>query len=122
MSPYWVPFWASLPSLLVTRFVVVLLLQCGVCLSIGERAYLIGIAAERVVNGRYGLRNKLFSQMIKQDIAYHDKLGSGMLLTRFASDTEVVKDALTTYIPLCLEAGSCVSFVTRSYLTLPRLS
>lgn len=68
----------------------------------------LGIAAEKVVNGKRGLRNTLFAQMIKQDIAYHDKLGSGALLTRFASDTEVVKDALTTYIPMCIEASSMV--------------
>jgi hypothetical protein len=76
-----------------------------------------GIAAEKIVNGKGGLRNNLFSRMIRQEMAYHDSLGSGSLLTRFAADTEIVKEALTNYIPKCLEAISCV--YSSSILPLP---
>lgn len=68
----------------------------------------VGLAAEKVVNGQGGLRNILFSMMMKQEVAYHDLVGSGKILTRFSSDTELVKDAFQIYFPLVFEASSAV--------------
>eukprot|EP01125_Pyxidicula_operculata_P005634 TRINITY_DN1975_c0_g1_i2.p1 TRINITY_DN1975_c0_g1~~TRINITY_DN1975_c0_g1_i2.p1 ORF type:complete len:957 (-),score=208.19 TRINITY_DN1975_c0_g1_i2:858-3728(-) len=74
----------------------------------GIASFFWGLASEKIVNGRDGLRNTLFKRMIKQEVAYHDELGTGKLVSRFASDAELVKAAFDKPIPIFFEATSMI--------------
>jgi ATP-binding cassette subfamily B (MDR/TAP) protein 10 len=59
------------------------------------RQILMTCAAERVI---MRLRNSLFANILKQDIAFHDKNRSGELISRLSTDTTVVGRTLTSNI------------------------
>ncbi|KAI8928430.1 P-loop containing nucleoside triphosphate hydrolase protein [Entophlyctis helioformis] len=56
------------------------------------RVILIRTAAERIIAR---LRNRLFTRVIKQDVAFHDANRSGELISRLSTDTVVVGNTLT---------------------------
>jgi putative ABC transport system ATP-binding protein len=59
------------------------------------RQILMTSATERVITR---LRNSLFSNIVKQDISFHDKNRSGELISRLSTDTVVVGRVLTSNI------------------------
>ncbi|KAJ3309176.1 ATP-binding cassette sub- B member 10, mitochondrial [Boothiomyces sp. JEL0838] len=78
----------ALFSVLVGVFVV------GAAANAG-RQILMTKASERVITR---LRNTLFNRVMKQDIAFHDKLQSNELISRLSTDTVVVGRTLTNNI------------------------
>ncbi len=58
-----------------------------------------GIGAEKVVNGKNGLRNKLFANIMRQDVAYFNQTTTGVLVSRFSNDAERVKRLLQEFFP-----------------------
>jgi ABC-type multidrug transport system fused ATPase/permease subunit len=59
------------------------------------RVVLFKCAGERIIAS---LRNRLFSQVLRQDIGFHDKNQSGELISRLAVDTVVVGKSVTSNI------------------------
>ena len=70
----------SIPE--VAAFLVVLFLVGAITISIRTTA--LSLAGERVVTR---VRKDLFSNVVKQDIAFFDLTGTGELTNRLASDT-----------------------------------
>jgi ABC-type multidrug transport system fused ATPase/permease subunit len=68
------------------------------------------VAAEKIINGTNGIRNKLFRNLLEQEMAYHDKLSSGVIASRFSNDAERVKQLLAEALPAFIENMSLVAF------------
>jgi len=68
----------------------------------------VGIGAEKVVNGVDGIRNKLFKNIMKQEVAYFNQTTTGVLVSRFANDAERVKRLLQEFFPGVIEAIAMV--------------
>ncbi|KAH6590081.1 hypothetical protein BASA61_005374 [Batrachochytrium salamandrivorans] len=81
----------SLPTLfgvLAGVFVV------GAAANMG-RVILMRTAAERIISR---MRGNLFSNIVKQDVGFHDANRSGELISRLSADTVVVGKTLTSYM------------------------
>ncbi|XJO74141.1 hypothetical protein BDV3_005001 [Batrachochytrium dendrobatidis] len=59
------------------------------------RVILMRTAAERIIAR---MRNNLFSNIIRQDVAFHDANRSGELISRLSADTVIVGKTLTNYM------------------------
>ncbi|XP_064621252.1 ATP-binding cassette sub-family B member 10, mitochondrial-like [Lineus longissimus] len=59
------------------------------------RVYLISVSGQRIVKT---LREKLFSSIVKQDIAFFDKNKTGELINRLSADTTLVGASITQNI------------------------
>lgn len=68
------------------------------------------IGAEKIINGTNGIRNKLFRILLSQEMAYHDKLSSGEIASRFSNDAERVRVLLGEVLPVMMENLSLVCF------------
>tara|TARA_B100000795_G_C22704612_1_gene401051 strand:- start:136 stop:1050 length:915 start_codon:yes stop_codon:yes gene_type:complete len=69
------------------------------------RGWLYNLAGERVV---VRIRKKLFSHLMKQEISFFDTTKSGELVNRLASDTDVLKNAVTTNISMGLRFSATI--------------
>jgi ABC-type multidrug transport system fused ATPase/permease subunit len=69
------------------------------------RGWLYNLAGERVV---VRIRKRLFSHLMKQEIAFFDVTKSGELVNRLASDTDVLKNAVTTNISMGLRFSATI--------------
>lgn len=84
------------------------------------RYYFFTIAGERTVKS---LREKLFGQILGQDITFFDGQKTGELLGRLSSDTAVLQNALSVNISMLVRAlaqaigGVVMLFVTSTKLT-----
>ena len=82
---------------------------------------LIGVASERVVAR---LRNRLYSHILSQEMAFFDEHKSGELVSRLGSDTLLVQQATTTALNEAIigffkvVASIALMFVTSWQLTL----
>ena len=69
------------------------------------RGWLYNLAGERVVTR---LRKRLFNHLMQQEIAFFDTTKSGELVNRLASDTDVLKNAVTTNISMGLRFSATI--------------
>ena len=69
------------------------------------RGWLYNLAGERVV---VRIRKRLFSHLMKQEVAFYDTTKSGELVNRLASDTDVLKNAVTTNISMGLRFSATI--------------
>lgn len=69
--------------------------------------------AEKIINGTNGIRNTLFRHLLDQEMAYHDKLSSGVISSRFSNDAERVKQLLAESIPQFLENTALVRLLLK---------
>lgn len=60
------------------------------------RSAIMAAAGERIVAR---LRNKLYSQMLKQEIAFFDEHKTGELVSRLSSDTTLIQQAVSNGVP-----------------------
>jgi ATP-binding cassette subfamily B protein len=85
------------------------------------RYYFFTLAGERTVKQ---LREKLFSQILEQNITFFDQQKSGELLGRLSSDTAVLQNALSVNISMLVRGGVqalggiVMLFITSTKLTL----
>ena len=69
----------------------------------GIRGYLFNSAGYRVVAR---LRNKLFTNLMKQEIGFYDQSRTGEILSRLVGDTSSLSDAVTVNISQGLRWGA----------------
>lgn len=85
------------------------------------RYYFFTLAGEKTVKR---LRERLFGQIIGQDITFFDRSKTGEILGRLSSDTAVLQNALSVNISMLVRAGVqalggiVMLFITSSKLTL----
>jgi len=69
------------------------------------------------------LRNKLFSSLIKREISFFDKKNVGELISRFTSDVEIIKDALTVELAMAIRALLiCTGGMIMLFIISPKLT
>ena len=68
-------------------------------IATGLRAWLFTVAGERVVAR---LRQRLFSSLMAQEVAFFDERKTGELTNRLASDTTVLQNAVTVNVSMAL--------------------
>lgn len=66
------------------------------------RVYLFDVAGERVVAD---LRRKLYSSLVRQEVAFFDSRRTGELINRLSADTSLIQDAVTTDASMVLRFG-----------------
>jgi ATP-binding cassette subfamily B (MDR/TAP) protein 1 len=54
------------------------------------------------------IREEYLKAMLRQNIAFFDKLGSGEIVTRITSDTNLIQDGISEKFGLTLNAGAYV--------------
>jgi len=69
------------------------------------RGWLYNLAGERVV---VRIRKRLFSHLMMQEVGFFDTTKSGELVNRLASDTDVLKNAVTTNISMGLRFSATI--------------
>lgn len=69
----------------------------------GMSIFLLGIASEKIANGVNGIRNKLFKNMIEQEMGYLQTISTGVLVSRFSNDAERIKRTVGDLFPQILE-------------------
>ncbi|KAA0152558.1 hypothetical protein FNF29_03785 [Cafeteria roenbergensis] len=82
--------------------VLVIISAAGALFSL-IRAFLFNSAGEFVVAA---LRQKLFRAVLEQEVGFYDATKTGELISRLASDTAVLKDAVTVNISMGLRFGA----------------
>ncbi|RMD87892.1 MAG: ABC transporter ATP-binding protein [Candidatus Dadabacteria bacterium] len=90
---------ASHPSEVVLVLVGLIALQ-GICFY--GRSYLFGIVGHKVVAE---VRNSLFSRLIRQDISFFDAQRAGDLVSRLASDTLLLQNAVSIHLSVFARYG-----------------
>jgi ABC-type multidrug transport system fused ATPase/permease subunit len=82
------------------------------CMSVlsGVAMAFANVGAEKIINGTNGIRNKLFRILLSQEMAYHDKLSSGEIASRFSNDAERVRVLLAEVLPVMMENLALVCF------------
>lgn len=94
-------------------------------LSVALRYYLFTTAGERVVTR---LRQKLFSNLMGQEVAFFDERKTGELTNRLASDTTVLQNTVSANVSMVLRnlatavGGVALLFYTSPTLTLLMLA
>ncbi|SET87490.1 ABC transporter ATP-binding protein [Stigmatella erecta] len=94
-------------------------------LSVALRYYLFTTAGERVVTS---LRQKLFSSLMGQEVAFFDERKTGELTNRLASDTTVLQNTVSANVSMVLRnlatavGGVALLFYTSPILTLLMLA
>lgn len=68
------------------------------------------ILAQKLINGHNGIRNRLFRNLLEQEMAYMGQESSGVLSTRFSNDTESVRMLLSDKLPKFMEYAALVVF------------
>jgi ABC transporter fused permease/ATP-binding protein len=105
------------------------LLMAGVfivqAVAIAGRSYLFNVAGERIVTS---LRERLYRNLIVQEIAFFDQRRTGELISRLASDTTVLQNTASINLAMGLRAvvmavgGVALLLVTSWRLTLVMLA
>lgn len=67
------------------------------------REFIFGVTSERLGTS---LRQALFESIINKDVSFFDDMRTGDILSRLASDTQVVQDGLTTNVAMFVKALS----------------
>ncbi|XP_027727668.1 ATP-binding cassette sub-family B member 10, mitochondrial-like [Vombatus ursinus] len=78
---------------------------CGAAAN-SVRVYLMQTSGQRIVNR---LRGNLFSSVLKQEVAFFDKTGTGELTNRLSSDTALLGRSITENLSDGLRAGAQAS-------------
>lgn len=86
------------------------MLYGGMSILSGLAMAFANIGAEKIINGTNGIRNKLFRILLSQEMAYHDKLSSGEIASRFSNDAERVRVLLAEVLPVMMENLALVGF------------
>lgn len=87
-------------SVQVGQLVLIFVAYAGVN---GLSNFFLGMASEKIANGTKGIRNKLFSNMIHQEMGYLHGISTGVLVSRFSNDAERVKRTVAELVPQILE-------------------
>jgi ABC transporter fused permease/ATP-binding protein len=74
-------------------------------LSVGVRHFLFVVAGERVVTR---LRDRLFAQVLAQEIGFFDQRRTGELMSRLSSDTQVVQNTVSINVSIFLRNAVAV--------------
>jgi len=69
----------------------------------GVAQFFWSTASEIIVNGKRGIRNRLFQNMLAQENAYIHQLSTGTLVSRFANDADRMKRTISDFVPQVLE-------------------
>ncbi len=89
-------------------------------LAIGARAVLFATAGERVVAR---LRERLYRAIVDQEIGFFDARRTGELMSRLASDTQVLQNAVASNVSVALRNGAqALGGVVFLFLTSPVLA
>lgn len=84
----------------VNRYASIMIgLFCVVGIATFFRAYLFTVAGERIVAN---LQQRLFRSLLGQEIGFFDQTRTGELTNRLASDTTVLKNAVTVNVSMAL--------------------
>jgi ABC transporter fused permease/ATP-binding protein len=84
----------------VNQYALVLLsLFAGTALLTAVRMYLFTVAGERIVAR---LRQRLYAQLVRQEIAFFDERRTGELTNRLSADTTVVQNTATVNVSMFL--------------------
>ena len=67
------------------------------------REFVFGVTSERLGTN---LRQALFESIINKDVSFFDDMRTGDILSRLASDTQVVQDGLTTNVAMFVKSCS----------------
>lgn len=78
----------------------------AVCFGLSQ--YFWAVAAEIIVNGPHGVRNKLFKNMLAQDANYIHGISTGTLVSRFANDADRMKRTIAEFMPQVMEFSAMV--------------
>jgi ABC-type multidrug transport system fused ATPase/permease subunit len=76
--------------------ITVILIHFGGVLASFIRSSIMAVAGERIVAR---LRNNLYSQILKQEIAFFDDHKTGELVSRLSSDTTLIQNATAQGVP-----------------------
>ena len=67
------------------------------------RSYLFNTASYKVVAR---LRNRLFTNILAQEVAFFDSITSGSLISRLTADTALLKNVVTQYLSMALRGSA----------------
>lgn len=89
-----------------TAFAALLLVAVALALATAARFYFVSLLGENVIRN---LRDQLYRHLMSLDAAFHDRTRSGELLSRLASDSELLRSLVCTTISVALR--SCVTAI-----------
>ena len=113
-------FGKSADDILSTSGLLIALLSFTSAIFSFIRGWLFTLAGERVVKR---IRNLLFTKLIANEIAFFDVTRSGELITRLATDTQILKDAITVNVSMFLRwTMSIIIGIGYLLLTSPKLT
>ena len=92
----------------------------GLGLATAARFYFVSLLGESVIRN---LRDRLFGHLIHLDAGFHDRTRSGELVSRLATDTELLRSMVATTISVALRSSvTVVGALVGLFITSPALA
>ena len=103
-----------------TAFVTLLAVAVGMALATAARFYFVSLLGESVIRN---LRDRLFGHLVSLDAGFHDRTRSGELVSRLATDTELLRSMVATTISVALRSSvTVIGALVGLFVTSPALA
>ena len=103
-----------------SAFGLLFLVAIGLGIATAARLYFVSLLGESVIRN---LRERLYAQLIRLDAGFHDSNRSGELVSRLATDTELLRTMVATTISVALRSAvTAGGALIGLFATSPRLA
>lgn len=103
-----------------SAFGILFLVAIGLGIATAARLYFVSLLGESVIRN---LRDRLYAQLIRLDAGFHDNNRSGELVSRLATDTELLRTMVATTISVALRSAvTAGGALVGLFATSPRLA
>ena len=103
-----------------SAFGLLFLVAIGLGIATAARLYFVSLLGESVIRN---LRDRLYAQLIRLDAGFHDSNRSGELVSRLATDTELLRTMVATTISVALRSAvTAGGALIGLFATSPRLA
>lgn len=103
-----------------SAFLVLFLVAVGLGLATAARLYFVSLLGESVIRN---LRDQLYAHLIALDASFHDNNRSGELISRLATDSELLRNMVATTISVALRSAvTAAGALIGLFATSPRLA
>ena len=103
-----------------SAFLILFLVAVGLGLATAARLYFVSLLGESVIRN---LRDRLYAHLIALDARFHDNNRSGELISRLATDSELLRTMVATTISVALRSAVTASgALIGLFATSPRLA